>query len=82
MGNISVTIRVPLLNCDRDFLIPEKMQIKDVIMLIVKILSAEYGVSESTENLQLLDMSDGKALSGSDCFGTLEISDGAKLILV
>ncbi len=82
MGSVSVTIRIPMLNNERDFMIPEKMRVKDVIMLIIKILNVEYGIPQSSENLLLLDMSDGKVLGNNDCFETLEIFDGARLMLV
>lgn len=82
MGKISVTIRIPALNDERDFLIPEKMAVKDVIMLIAKILSEEFGVSDNVENLQLMDTLDGKTLGNNDTFETLNILDGARLVLV
>ncbi len=82
MEKVSVTVRIPALDGNYDFLIPDNMAVEDVLGLMARILESEYGVSRNTTGLMLLDMADGQALRLECSFKQLGVSDGTKLLMV
>lgn len=82
MEKISITVRIPALGNTYDFIIPDNMSVQNVQNLIVKILSSEYGISNTTNNVMLFDMSDNKALRLECSFAQLGVSHGAKLLML
>ena len=82
MGKISVNVDVPAIGQCNDFLIPATMAVKDVVTLMAKILSSEYGVSSNLSDLMLFGKDDAKALKNECSLSQLGVSDGAKLILM
>lgn len=82
MEKISVTVKIPALNGTYDFMVPSSMSVKDIQHLMLKILSSEYGVSENMSDVSLFDTSDGSMLRLECSFAQLDISDGAKLVLM
>ena len=82
MGNYSVSVDVPAIGQCHDFLVPATMAVKDVVTLMAKILSSEYGVSNSPADLMLFSKDDAKALKMECSLSQLGVSDGAKLILI
>lgn len=82
MGKAVVTIKIPALGLTSDFGIPDTMLVQDVQQLIIKILSSEYGISDSGQEVTLMDMNDGLALPQDTSFNQLGISDGARLLLI
>lgn len=82
MEKVSISVRIPALDNSYDFIVPNNMAVRDVQKLIARILTSEYGVSESTSELMMLDTNDGKALRQECSFLQQGISDGAKLLLI
>ncbi len=82
MRKIPVTVRIPAINGDYDFLIPDNMSVLDAEKLMIRILSSEYGLSDNSSDLLLIDMKDGKSLRTECSFSQLGIVDGAKLMLL
>lgn len=82
MEKISVTVKVPALHNSYDFLVPENMPVKNVQKLMIKILESEYGISGSRFDVRLFDTADGSMLGLEYSFTQLEVSDGAKLVLM
>lgn len=82
MEKIAVTVRIPALDNVYEFLVPNNMPVKNVLSLMVRILSSEYGISDSSEGLRLFDMSDQTALPQEYSFEQLGICDGAKLLMI
>ena len=82
MGKIPVTVTIPAISQNHDFLIPAAMAVRDVIQLMVNILVSEHGVSNGLSDITLLDESDGKALRTDCSFQQLGVTAGAKLILI
>jgi hypothetical protein len=58
------------------------MAVKNVIELMVAILSSEYGISNISSDVCLIDKADSKSLPLSHSFSQLGVLDGANLILV
>ena len=50
--------------------------------LMIRILDSEYGVSGKSTDAMLFDKNDGKALRMECSFAQLNISDGARLLLI
>ncbi len=82
MEKASVTVRIPALDGNYDFLIPDNMAVEDVLSLMARILESEYGVSGSAKGLMLLDMADGQVLRMECSFKQLGVSDGTRLLMV
>ena len=82
MEKISITVRIPALDNTYDFIVPNNMSVQNIQNLIVKILSSEYGISTTNNDVMLFDTSDNKALRLECSFAQLGISDGAKLLLI
>ena len=82
MEKIAVTVKVPALDNVYEFLVPNSMPVKNVLSLMVRILSSEYGISDNSEGLMLFDMNDQAALSPEYTFEQLGICDGAKLLMI
>lgn len=82
MEKIAVTVKVPALDNVYEFLVPNSMPVKNVLSLMVRILSSEYGISDNSEGLMLFDMSDQAVLSLECTFKQLGICDGAKLLMI
>lgn len=82
MERISIVVRIPALDIECDFSVPCSMSVKNAQNLIIRILSSEYGISESCNDAMLFDMSDGKALRPECSFAQLGIFDGARLLLM
>lgn len=82
MEKISLSIRIPALDIDHDFIIPSTMSIMDVRQLIVNILVSEYGIKKQVNEISLIDMADGKALRLDASLDQQGVGDGAKLILL
>lgn len=82
MDTINITVKIPALGNIYEFVIPQNMPVSDVQVLMVKILNAEYGVSEDITDLVLFDMTDCKSLKLDCTFSQLGISSGANLILM
>jgi hypothetical protein len=82
LGKIPVSVWIPAISHSHEFLIPANMSVKDVIILMAKIIISEYGISDDLSDISLLDQSDGKALNFDCSFQQLGIANGAKLILV
>ena len=81
MEKVSVSVDIPAVSQCNEFAIPVTMAVKDVISLMAKILTSEYGVSNTLSDLMLFSKEDGKALKTECSFSQLGISDGDKLIL-
>lgn len=82
MEKISITVRIPALDNTYDFIVPNNMSVQNIQNLIVKILSSEYGISTTNNDVMLFDTSDNKALRLECSFAQLGISDGAKLLML
>lgn len=82
MEKIAVTVKVPALDNVYEFLVPNRMPVKNILSLIVRILSSEYGISDNSEGLILFDTSDQTALPPESSFEQLGICDGAKLLMI
>lgn len=82
MGKLSVSVDVPAIGQKHEFLVPDTMAVKDVIILMASVLVSEYGVSSYSSDLILFSEDDGKALRMECSLSQLGISDGAKFILV
>lgn len=82
MKKIPVTIKIPAVHGDFEFLIPDSMSVADAQNLIVRILNSEYGISYNSSDLLLFDKSDGKSLRTECSLSQLGIEDGAKLVLI
>ncbi len=82
MEKISITVRVPALGNTFDFIVPANMAVKDVQQLMMKILSSEYGISDSVSDLLLFDYEDATVLRLECSLTQLGIGDGAKLVLM
>lgn len=82
MEKVAITVRVPALDSTYDFIIPDSLPVEDVVQLIIKILSSEYGVSGNSEGAMLFDTSDQTALPPDCNFKQLGIFDGAHLLLI
>lgn len=82
MDKISVSVRIPALCNTYDFIVPANMATRDIQMLIVRMLSEEYGVSGNFAEAILLDTADTMVLRPECNFSQLGIADGAKLMLM
>ena len=82
MKKTAITIHVPAIGQQHDFLIPSTMLIRDVLSLIVKILVSEYGVIDDDSDLMLFDEEDGKALGLGHSLSQLGLTDGARLVML
>ena len=82
MEKVAVTVKIPALNGIYEFLVPDSMPVGNVLALMVRILSSEYGLSDSTDGLMLFDMSDQAMLPSKHSFKQLGICDGAKLLMI
>lgn len=82
MEKISITVRMPALGGEYDFIVPNNMSIRDVQQLMIRILSSEYGISDRSTDVMLFDTEDHVALRLDCNFAQLGISDGAKLLMV
>lgn len=81
LSKLSVKVRIPALNGDYEFLVPENMSVYDAQKLMVRILNSEYGYSDSAANLTMIDTTDGKALRAECSFKQLGVQDGTKVML-
>lgn len=82
MEKISVSIRIPAIGGTYDFIVPDCMPVKNVVSLILRILSSEYGISEQGPEAMLFDVQSNKALRSECSLSQLDITDGAKLLLI
>lgn len=82
MKKLSVSIRIPALEGEYNFLIPSNMRVKEARALILSILNGEYGISRNLNDLILFDTNDLRALGLDYSFEELNISDGDKLLLI
>lgn len=82
MENLSVTIRIPALSGEFNFIIPSNMTTRNAIGLILKILNSEYNTPLANTNILLYDETDGKALNYNRSLYESGITDGSKLVLV
>lgn len=80
MERISVTVKIPALGGAYDFIVPTNMAVRDVQLLMLRILSSEYGISDNMTDLMLFDTADATTLRMECSFSQLGITDGAKLI--
>lgn len=81
MRKIPITVRIPAIGGDYEFLIPDSMSVSDAQKLMVRILNSEYGIIDNSSDLLLVDEKDGKSLRTECSLSQLGITDGAKLIL-
>lgn len=82
MRKIPVTVRIPAIHGNYEFLIPDNMSVADAQKLMVRILNSEYGIADNSSDLILIDEKDGKSLRQECSVSQLGITDGAKLILL
>lgn len=82
MRKIPVTVRIPAIHGNYEFLIPDNMSVTDAQKLMVRILNSEYGISDNSSDLILIDEKDGKSLRSECSLSQLRITDGAKLVLL
>lgn len=82
MDAINITVEIPALGSTYEFLVPSNMPVSDIQFLMIKILNAEYGVSEDINDLLLFDTSDNKFLKLDCTFEQLKIINGTNLILI
>lgn len=82
MEKIAVTVKIPALDNVYEFLVPNCMPVKNVLSLMVRIISSEYGILDTSDGLMLFDMSDHTALPSECSFEQLGICDGAKLLMI
>jgi len=82
MGKLSISIDVPAVGQCHEFLIPANMAVKNVIMLITRILVSEYGVVNDFSDVMLFGKDDARTLRTECSLAQLGISDGARLILL
>lgn len=82
MEKITVSVRVPALGGTYDFVIPNSMSVRDALLLMLRILSSEYGVSENSSGVMLIDLADQNSLHMECSFDQLGISDGANLLMI
>lgn len=82
MRKIPVTVRIPAIHGNYEFLIPDNMSVTDAQKLMVRILNSEYGIADNSSDLILIDEKDGKSLRPECSVSQLGITDGAKLILL
>lgn len=62
MRKIPVTVRIPAIHGNYEFLIPDNMSVADAQKLMVRILNSEYGIADNSSDLILIDEKDGKSL--------------------
>lgn len=77
MDKISVTVKIPALDGTYDFIVPDNMSVQDVQRLMIRILSAEYGISDKRKDAILFDMENCTVLRPECSFAQLGILDGA-----
>ena len=82
MRKIPVTVRIPAIHGNYEFLIPDNMSVADAQKLMVRILNSEYGIADNSSDLIVIDEKDGKSLRPECSVSQLGITDGAKLILL
>lgn len=82
MRKIPVTVRIPAIHGNYEFLIPDNMSVTDAQKLMVRILNSEYGISDNSSDLILIDEKDGKSLRSECSLSQLGITDGTKLVLL
>ena len=81
MEKRSVTVRLPALDSSYQFLVPDQMPVREIQLLMIRILRFEYGIQEGG-GAMLFDLDDGMVLRAECSFSQLGISDGAKLLLL
>ena len=62
MEKISITVKIPALGSTYDFIVPNNMSIRYAQNLMIRILNSEYGISDKTTDVLLVDMNDQQAL--------------------
>lgn len=82
MEKVAITVKIPALGNTYEFLVPNNMSVRNVLGLIIRILSSEYGISDNSNDVMLFDMSDQTALPPECSFDQLGICDGAKLLMI
>lgn len=82
MEKISISVKIPALDNTYDFLVPSNMSVRNVQNLIIRILNSEYGISDKSTDVMLIDTRDNLALRLECSFDQLGISDGSKLLLI
>lgn len=75
-------VLVPGLNEKKRFLVPDNMQIHEIIHLILELLREEYPELDSEEEmLNLFKRRTGEILKKTDCLEEINIAESDELIL-
>lgn len=75
-------VQIPGLNEKKRFLIPDNMQIQEVIHLMLELIHEEYpDLSCEEDRLNLFKGTTGEVLKKSDCLEKIEITEFDELIL-
>ena len=75
-------VLVPGLNEKKRFLVPDNMQIHEIIHLILEFLREEYPELDSEEEmLNLFKRRTGEILKKTDCLAEINIAESDELIL-
>lgn len=82
MERISITVKIAALGQNRDFIVPNNMLIGDVITLVAKVVTTEYGIGNYGSNLMFFDAEDGQALCIDRSSEQQGIYNGSKLLLI
>lgn len=82
MEKVAVTVKVPAMDNTYEFIVPNNMSVKDVLELMIRILSSEYGISNNSNDAMLFDLNDQLALPPENSFDQLGICDGAQLLMI
>lgn len=82
IDKISINVEIPALSSTYDFIVPSNMAIQDAQKLMIRILSSEYGISDNSKEVILIDKKDNSALRLECSFIQVGITDGAKLLLI
>ena len=79
---ISLSVKIPGLLDEREFIVPSDMKIGKIIQLIVNILQDEYvGILAISHNLLLVDVDSGEAFNPEFTPDQQNMYDGMKVIL-
>ena len=79
---IAITVQIPALGGSYEFIVPDNMSVRNAQQLILKSLHYEFGIQDKLVDVMLFDQEDGRALCLDCSFAQLDISDGAKLMLL
>lgn len=82
-NKIDITINIPSLGKDFDFIVPANIAVKEGITLILRMVKEEYKeITCEIGQLQLFDISESRFINKEKIFKAENIYNGSKLILL